>query len=228
MREFGADAYNSRTIFAERLRALREDAKLTQAQLGDKLGVSRGSISYYENMDRVPDIEFLVKVTDFFDVSIDYMLGKSNSKEAIRDIGYTLGLSEWAVSRLQDLSGDDNTIALLIFDCMLSNYDFTRLLGLVEKYIAQCVETELAMCKEDYDAIRKGGKSLYERLQRLEKQDNVKKAVRKSFGGDAVVVSGTDASDLTLFQASKLFLKIVDECRDDVSFYLQDGEEGEF
>ena len=97
---FAADA---RIDFAERLRKLREKAGLTQGQLGDKLGVSRGSISYYENTDRVPDIEFLVKVTTYFDVSADYMLGKSeNATLLYQDIGLALGLSDKAINRIME------------------------------------------------------------------------------------------------------------------------------
>ena len=52
--------------FAERLKYLRTNAKLTQEQLAEKLGVSRGSISFYEKCDRVPDIVFLERVAMFF------------------------------------------------------------------------------------------------------------------------------------------------------------------
>ena len=48
--------------FAERLRDLREAAGLTQKQLADELGVSRGSISYYENCERVPDIRTEIEI----------------------------------------------------------------------------------------------------------------------------------------------------------------------
>ena len=68
--------------FAIRLKLLREERNLSQADLADKLGVSRGSISFYENCDRTPDIEFLVKASDFFDVSFNYLLGKSESKSS--------------------------------------------------------------------------------------------------------------------------------------------------
>ena len=61
--------------FSERLRLLRESKGLNQSQLAEKLGVSRGSISYYENKDRIPGIEFLDKTSKFFNVSYDFLLG---------------------------------------------------------------------------------------------------------------------------------------------------------
>lgn len=67
-------------IFAERLKSLRTEAGLSQGQLGEKLNVSRGSISYYENQDRTPDITFLYAVANYFNTTTDYLLGISDVK----------------------------------------------------------------------------------------------------------------------------------------------------
>lgn len=61
--------------FSDRLRNIREEKGLSQAQLGEKIGVSRGAISYYENQSRVPDIRTLKKLATFFNVSTDWLLG---------------------------------------------------------------------------------------------------------------------------------------------------------
>ena len=63
--------------FTNRLRALREMKRLSQTQLADALGVSRGRISYYENGERTPDVEFLALVRDYFHVDYEYLLGES-------------------------------------------------------------------------------------------------------------------------------------------------------
>lgn len=65
--------------FGERLKTLREAAELTQQQLAEALKVSRGAISYYENGDRTPDIEFLDCAAEYFGVSLDYLLGFSEN-----------------------------------------------------------------------------------------------------------------------------------------------------
>ena len=62
-------------IFADRLRELRIEKQLTQKQLDKKLGVSCGSISFYENCDRVPGIVFLVATANYFGVDVRYLLG---------------------------------------------------------------------------------------------------------------------------------------------------------
>lgn len=68
--------------FSQRFKALREEAGLNQSEIAEKLGVSRGSISFYENGDRVPDIEFLYKASSFFQVTADYLIGTSNARAA--------------------------------------------------------------------------------------------------------------------------------------------------
>lgn len=89
--------------FSPKLKAFREETGLNQSQLADKLGVSRGSISFYENGDRIPDIEFLRKVSEYFNVSADWLLGlsnvQSNDGELQQACNYT-GLSEDAIKNI--------------------------------------------------------------------------------------------------------------------------------
>lgn len=65
-------------IFARRLKELRESKGLSQAQLADELNISRGSISYYENAERTPDITVLAIFKEYFQVDFDYLLGYSS------------------------------------------------------------------------------------------------------------------------------------------------------
>lgn len=116
--------------FAERLRDLREAAGLTQKQLADKLGVSRGSISYYENCERVPDIIFLEKTAYFYGVSTDYLLGLTDVKTqdaSLRAVCEYTGLSETTIHSIKN-----NRCSL----CGYSEYDqvkYTRF-----KYCPNC------------------------------------------------------------------------------------------
>lgn len=64
--------------FTARLRELRGEMK--QEDLGDLLGVSRGSISYYENGTRTPDALFIATAAKHFSVTADYLLGLSDNK----------------------------------------------------------------------------------------------------------------------------------------------------
>ena len=64
--------------FPTRLRELRTSRKWTQEQLGQKVNVTKVSISGYESGNRTPDIETLQKLADVFEVSVDYLLGRQD------------------------------------------------------------------------------------------------------------------------------------------------------
>lgn len=61
--------------FAERLKDLRTEKRIGQIELADKLQVSRGIISLWENGLREPTLSSLVKIAVFFGVSLDYLAG---------------------------------------------------------------------------------------------------------------------------------------------------------
>ena len=69
--------------FGELLAELRQDKGLTQKQLGRVLSVSTGTISNYENGVHYPDLEKLVALADYFQVSTDYLLGRENSARTV-------------------------------------------------------------------------------------------------------------------------------------------------
>lgn len=63
-------------IFQERLIEQRKLNKLTQRQLADILNISQPSYIRYENGTAEPNLTNLVKLADYFDVSVDYLLGR--------------------------------------------------------------------------------------------------------------------------------------------------------
>ena len=67
-------------VFGERLKTLRKDINLSQADLGKILDLSCTAISQYESETRFPDCETLVKIGKFFDVSLDYLFGQIDMK----------------------------------------------------------------------------------------------------------------------------------------------------
>ena len=66
--------------FGEKLKSLRTSKRLTQQDLADALGVGRATIAGYETKGKQPDFDKLKWLSDFFNVSIDYLLGLTNSK----------------------------------------------------------------------------------------------------------------------------------------------------
>ncbi len=61
-----------------RIRNLREDNDLTQKELGEKLNIPQRTYAYYESGQRTIPPEVLIKLADFYDVSVDYILGRTN------------------------------------------------------------------------------------------------------------------------------------------------------
>lgn len=66
--------------FALSIKKLREERKLSQKDIADHLGVTRQAVNSYECGRREPDYEVLIKLADFFEVSVDYLLGRTTSR----------------------------------------------------------------------------------------------------------------------------------------------------
>ena len=61
------------------IRALRKEKNLTMKELGKMMGVAESTISMYENGYREPDTKTLIRLADFFNVSTDYLLGRTEN-----------------------------------------------------------------------------------------------------------------------------------------------------
>lgn len=60
------------------LAMLRKAHGLSQQKLGDAVGLARNTICQYESGNRVPDVDTLIKLADYFGVSVDYLLGRED------------------------------------------------------------------------------------------------------------------------------------------------------
>lgn len=65
-------------MFGDKLKDLRMDAGLTQEQLAQVIGISSNSISKYESNINEPAYEILIKIAKYFNVSLDYLLSRTN------------------------------------------------------------------------------------------------------------------------------------------------------
>lgn len=84
----------------ENLKALREAAAVSQKQLAEAIGVSQQSINKYENHNIEPDIETMIRIADYFDTSVDYLIGHTSIKHKIENVtAYELNEEE---SRIVD------------------------------------------------------------------------------------------------------------------------------
>ena len=62
-----------------RLKLLRKQKKISQLKLAMDLGMNQNSISRYENLEREADYATLIRFADYFNVSIDYLLGRTDN-----------------------------------------------------------------------------------------------------------------------------------------------------
>ena len=86
--------------FEKTLRELMRDKGINQNELADFLGVKRSTITMYVNGKSYPEFRTLIKIAEFFDVSLDYLVtGERVENQTVRQ---ELGLSETAVENLKD------------------------------------------------------------------------------------------------------------------------------
>lgn len=88
-------------IIGYRLRELRKENNMSQDDLGKILGVSKVSVSGYENGTRVPSMEILLSILDVFQISADYLLGRELNAvcEDEENISVILALSDVEIIR---------------------------------------------------------------------------------------------------------------------------------
>jgi len=109
--------------FAAMLKQLREEKRLSQKDIADYLGITRQAVASYELAKREPDYEVLKKLADYFDVSIDYLLGRANCRDVNAiTIGKNIDLIRGNLT-YKELSEDISTkLGALIFPDMLELY----------------------------------------------------------------------------------------------------------
>ncbi|MBE2973036.1 helix-turn-helix domain-containing protein [Priestia megaterium] len=99
-------------MFSVRLTSLRKKKNVTQQKVADYLGITRPAYTAYEQGKRQPDYETLTKIADFFDVTVDYLIGRTDDPQgdSLKDDeqvldgfwGYDLtGLSEKEMQELK-------------------------------------------------------------------------------------------------------------------------------
>ncbi len=72
--------------FKDRLKELRLNKKMTQEELGKTFNVIKQTISSWENGNSRPDIDMASKIADFFEVTTDYLLGRTNESRVTKQI----------------------------------------------------------------------------------------------------------------------------------------------
>ena len=120
------------TLFASVLRNLMNDRKSTQEDLAKVTGKTRQTVSQYTNGISEPSYETLVKIADYYDVSIDYLLGRTGDPKRTPSAIDELSISSNAISMLLKSTPSQKEIINLF----LSNNDFFTLCSQISDYLS--------------------------------------------------------------------------------------------
>jgi transcriptional regulator with XRE-family HTH domain len=72
-------------MYLQRIQDLREDRDLTQKQVSEILHISQRCYSHYETGSRSIPIELLIRLANYYDISLDYLVGRTNVKQVSRE-----------------------------------------------------------------------------------------------------------------------------------------------
>lgn len=97
-------------MFSNRLKELRQKAKVTQKELAQSINSSQQNIALYEQGRRKPKYETLEKLSVFFNVSTDYLLGKTDLPEPDSDIDLDTAIDNSVAFDGTPITDDDREI----------------------------------------------------------------------------------------------------------------------
>lgn len=73
-------------LFGERLRSLREEKNMSQEELAEAFGMGKVAISGYERGKRTPSFDLLIGFAELFNVSTDYLLGRTDNRAPLKSL----------------------------------------------------------------------------------------------------------------------------------------------
>lgn len=209
---------DTKEIFSKRLLELREEKGISRQIAADSLQISRASLEYYEKGLRLPDVCVLAKIADYYGVSADYLLGRSEIKNIDPDkkinaaCEYT-GLSERAIDNLREIMNESTNS--IIPNLFLSSDYFNLLIMEYENYYF--IRTKLQ--KEINEINNKTIDCLL--LQRIiDNPDMMKKALRnKALSKEAKAKS--DQINYAKWKVLQSFDDIIDVISCDIEAYTE-------
>ena len=71
-------------MFTQRIRELRKQRNLTQRAVAEHLGITEQAYQVYEYEQKNPRLDRLIELADFFDVSLDYLVGRTDNPNVYR------------------------------------------------------------------------------------------------------------------------------------------------
>lgn len=94
-------------MFSERLKTLRKEKGISQADVAEFLGISKAAYGFYESGRNMPSVDILMNIATYFDVSIDYILARSNFRSLRTNQYVEAAQMKNDLDKLADLPDDD-------------------------------------------------------------------------------------------------------------------------
>lgn len=138
--------------FSQRMRELRKEKNITLEKLAEMLKTTKATLSRYENGKRIPNIEFVEELAKIFNVSVDYLLGKTDIRNL--DILTKAGLVEFDKSK---------TIPIPIIGSVRAGTN--GILAYEEILGVENVEQDIVKDEAKYFFLRVKGDSMYPEIQ---------------------------------------------------------------
>lgn len=138
--------------FSQRMRELRKEKNITLEKLAEMLKTTKATLSRYENGKRIPNVEFVEELTKIFNVSVDYLLGRTNIRNS--DILTKAGLVEFDKSK---------TVPIPIIGSVRAGTN--GILAYEEILGVENVEQDVIKDEAKYFFLRVKGDSMYPEIQ---------------------------------------------------------------
>lgn len=122
-------------MFAQRLKQLRGEKGITQVQLAEQLGVSKGTVAMWEIGKREPNFDTLVQLSKLFDRRTDYILGHSEDASSVQ-------LSQDEIEQLGRWEVEESFYQTIMQYLRLDYHGKIAAEGLIKAEMARCREQE--------------------------------------------------------------------------------------
>ncbi len=141
-------------MFADRLKKIRAEKGMTQVQLAEALGVSKGTIAMWETGKREPNFETLNELSEIFDKRIDYILGYSNDTSSPK-------MTEEEIEQLGLWAAEESFQETITAYLRLDEYGKDAVESLIRAEMARCREQDTLFPASDFSVtirLKKDGK----------------------------------------------------------------------
>ena len=130
-------------MFAQRLKQLRAENQMTQVQLAEKLGVSKGTVAMWETDKRSPSFEMLAEMTNLFDRRIDYILGYSDDPSSPKP-------TDEEMNQMEMWAAEDCFHETIMAYLRLDEYGKNAVEALINNELQRCRDQETTFPEENF------------------------------------------------------------------------------